>query len=119
MHILVVEDDDIIRPVWTKVLQRAGHQVMSASRGQEALDYLRQSQPLPDLILLDLMMPSMDGLQFLQERKQELLLATVPVIVISGVELERSQFAPFDIAGQLQKPVTMKELLETVAQFGA
>ncbi len=119
MHILIVDDDEVIRPVWTKMLQRAGHQVMSASRAQEALDYLRQAQPLPNLILLDLMMPTMDGLQFLKELKQEPLLANVPVIVISGAELERSRFAPFGIVSYLQKPFTLKELLATVAQFDA
>jgi CheY-like chemotaxis protein len=118
MDILVVDDDDTIRSLWTTVLQRAGHQVMSASNGQEALNYLRQIQSLPNLILLDLMMPMMDGWQFLKERKQEALLASVPVIVISAAELHRSQFGPLGVAGYLQKPVSIKLLLETVAQFG-
>jgi two-component system response regulator MprA len=118
MDILVVDDDDAIRSLWVTVLQRAGHQVMSASNGQEALNYLRQIQSLPNLILLDLMMPTMDGWQFLKERKQQPLLASVPVIVISAAEFHKSQVGPLGVAGYLQKPVSIKSLLEAVAQFG-
>jgi CheY-like chemotaxis protein len=117
MHILLVDNDDAVRSVLTKALQRARHQVTGASNGQEALNYLRQSQALPQLILLDLMMPTLNGWQFLKDRKQEPRLAAVPVIVISSVELASGQFAPFGIAGYLQKPFTIPALLETIAQF--
>ena len=92
---------------------------MSASNGQEALDYLRQSQPLPDLILLDLMMPIMNGWEFLQERKHQPLLASVPLIVISANDVLDNHLALFGVAACLQKPVTLKVLLEMVAQLGA
>jgi CheY-like chemotaxis protein len=65
------------------------------------------------------MMPTMDGWQFLQERKQEPSLASIPVIVISAVEVSRSELASLRVDGYLQKPVTLQALLETVAQFGA
>ena len=117
MHVLVVDDDDVIRSLWTTVLERAGYQVSSASDGQEALDYLRQNQPLPDLILLDLMMPTMNGWQFLKELREEPLFASLVVVVISANDIPGKQLASFGIAAYLQKPVAMKTLLETVAQF--
>lgn len=119
MDILVVDDDDTIRGLWMTALQKAGHRMTGVSHGQEALDYLRQSQPLPDLILLDLMMPTMDGWQFLQQRKKEATFVSIPVIVISAAEVRSSQFTTLGIAGYLQKPVSLKALLETVAQFDA
>jgi CheY-like chemotaxis protein len=117
MYILLVDNDDAVRSLLTKALERARHQVTGACNGQEALNYLRQGQDLPQLILLDLMMPRLNGWQFLKDRKQEPRLAAVPVVVISSVELASSQFAPFGVAGYLQKPFTIPVLLETIAQF--
>ena len=117
MYILVVDDDDAIRSLWTTVLQRTGHQALGASHGQEALDYLRHTEPLPQIILLDLMMPIMNGWEFLKERKRQPLLASIPVVVISAADFRSSYLAFYGVAAYLQKPVAIKTLLEAVAQF--
>jgi CheY-like chemotaxis protein len=118
MHILVVDDDDAIRSLWTKLLQRTGHQARGAAHGQEALDYLRDTELLPQIILLDLMMPTMNGWEFLKERKHQPRLAAIPVVVISAADFRSSYLAFYGVATYLQKPVAMQTLLETVAQFG-
>src|ERR1044071_1184503 len=76
--ILVVEDDSAIREVLTDVLESEGYQVLNAANGREAIQLLRSST-LPCLILLDLMMPVMNGWQFRDEQRQDPLLAPVPV----------------------------------------
>ena len=68
------------------ILGVAGFEVASAANGREALRYLRQLIRLPDLILLDLMMPELDGYEFLQITRRDARFATIPVCVISGSE---------------------------------
>jgi CheY-like chemotaxis protein len=82
--VLVVEDDDVIRETIATLIEMEGHEVQEARNGQEALDLLSQGSELPCLILLDLMMPVMDGIEFRQRQLQTPGFAPVPVIVITG-----------------------------------
>jgi CheY-like chemotaxis protein len=70
--------------------------------------------PRPELILLDMMMPDMDGRSFLIELRQRLPLAAIPVVVFSARDLEE-QFA--QVVGFLNKPIDLDHLLDTVAQL--
>jgi CheY-like chemotaxis protein len=81
--ILVVDDDQSCRKLMSKVLSIYGYSTVPASNGLEALDALRR-EPI-DLILLDLMMPEMDGLTFVHEMREQPQWADVPVLVLSGV----------------------------------
>ena len=63
------------------------------------------------------MMPTMNGWEFLKERKHQPRLAAIPVVVISAADFRSSYLAFYGVAAYLQKPVAMKTLLETVAQF--
>src|SRR5436309_3349023 len=81
--ILVVDDDVDIRTIIRLVLELHGYRVMDAGDGKEALLRLRQGQ-LPCLILLDLMMPGMNGWQFRHAQENDLALAQIPVVVLSG-----------------------------------
>lgn len=83
--ILVVEDDEEIRLVTRRALQREGYSVVEASNGRVALDCLEQTRP--DLILLDLMMPELDGFQFLDHVHATPAWRAIPVIVLSAMEL--------------------------------
>jgi serine/threonine protein kinase len=83
--VLVVDDDPNVQMALAIVLERQGLTVQVASNGLDALSVLRQG-PLPQLILLDLMMPEMDGFQFLQMRQQDPAMAAIPVIVLSGLD---------------------------------
>jgi len=83
--------------------------VACATNGQEALEMLRAGER-PSLILLDVMMPVLDGRQFREEQKRDPDLASIPVIVVSAVEGAGS----LDAAGHVQKPFAVEKLLETL-----
>ena len=83
--VLIVEDDPDIGEALCRVLDDAGHSTRLATKGRKALAQLRRpGRKAPCLMLLDLMTPVMDGLQFLAERKRDALLAAVPLIVMTA-----------------------------------
>jgi class 3 adenylate cyclase len=83
-HILVVDDNRLNRLKLTRALTQQGHAVSEAENGREALEMLRSE--LFDLVLLDILMPEVDGFQVLREMKDDTVLRGVPVIVISALE---------------------------------
>lgn len=112
--VLVVDDDRDIRDVLTDALEAEGYRVITASDGQEALDWLRASTVRPCVILLDLMMPRMDGLQFRTEQLNEAPFAAVPVIVLSADPSVIATAKSLNFAGSLRKPVQLEALLAAV-----
>jgi CheY-like chemotaxis protein len=109
--VLVVDDDDDIRESFRDLLERNGHAVAEARNGSEAISYLR-SEPTPSLVLLDLMMPILNGWQVLEVLESEGWLATLPVTVISAVA-EAGSLPPG--VRMLRKPVTGRSVLAEVA----
>ena len=113
MHVvLVVEDDPDIRATLCEALDDHGYTAVGAGNGAEALDYLRGALEPPCLILLDLMMPVMDGQTFRNEQRADPRIAAIPVVVISAyrdVEKYASELA----AEYLPKPVRLDTLIET------
>jgi CheY-like chemotaxis protein len=116
-QILMVEDDDAIRYTLRLVLEGAGYTVSTAANGVEALERL-QARPLPDLILLDLMLPQLSGWEFRERQRRDPALASIPVVVLSvlGADAERAD-ALGGVVGYLQKPVDADELLAVVQRF--
>ncbi|XXT22232.1 response regulator [Sorangium sp. So ce429] len=113
-RILVVDDDPDIRETLAELLQEEGYAVSSAAHGGEALSALR-ADPRPGLILLDLMMPIMDGWQFRAEQKKDPELASIPVVIISATG--RDEFVSSLGAAQfLKKPINLEQLLAAVEQ---
>ena len=113
--ILVVDDDLDHRMVVRDILEdEGGYRVETASDGREALDRLEAGPP-PDLILLDLGMPVMDGPAFLWELRAHPTLAAIPVVAMSGIGDVVRASGPV-CAGYLTKPVALSLLLETVAR---
>ena len=84
-RLLIVEDDGGIRKLWSHLLEMEGWQVFEAENGRIALE--RVNHQIPDLILLDLMMPQMDGFQFVAELRQKPEWQRIPIIVITAKEL--------------------------------
>jgi CheY-like chemotaxis protein len=115
--VLVVDDHDDIRTLVAEVLEDEGYEVVSASNGQQALSYLRTCKQLPTLILLDLMMPVMDGWRFLAEQKRSPSLRDVPVVILSA-HLHSHSLSDLQPAAFLPKPFGSAALLALVAQFG-
>ena len=111
-RILVVEDDEDAREAMVALLQMKGYRAVPAGNGQEALDYLRQA-PVPDLIILDLWMPVMDGWQFRIEQVKDPRLAEIPVIVVTAL----SDRADVDANEIIIKPVDVDRLLTTVGHY--
>jgi CheY-like chemotaxis protein len=111
-RILVVEDDAITLSAIRMVLTWEGYVVDCARNGREALDRLRSSAVKPDLILLDVRMPVLDGEQFRQEQQGDPALRDIPVVVISG-----DGSACPDASARLHKPFPPKQLLEVVRSW--
>ncbi len=112
--VLVVDDDPGIREALADLLGEEGYQVVTAMNGVEALDKLREpSQARPCVILLDLMMPHMNGHQFFAEQQQDRALASIPIVVISADGAVRQKAAQF--GGEfLAKPVRIERVLEVI-----
>ncbi len=114
--ILVVEDDQDIRESLQEVLSSEGYQVRTARHGLDALQQLRSSATLPNLILLDLMMPVMDGRSFLKQIQEEnpTQWGAIPVVLISASG--EAMHPDLETASTLRKPIDLESLFEVVQQ---
>lgn len=114
--ILIVEDNYDIRETVEDVLRTEGYLVYSVSNGREALRALR-NMPGPCLILLDMMMPLMNGWEFVQAKKANAVFAEFPVVVISALNARlalNNESTLVDACGYLQKPIDLEPLMEIV-----
>ncbi len=109
---MVVEDDTSTRTALCDFLKLEGYEVDSVSNGVEALDYVH-SHRAPCLIILDLMMPRMDGWRFRSEQKKDPEPAKCPVVVVSASTGDRH----IDANLVLQKPVDLEGLLNAVEEY--
>jgi CheY-like chemotaxis protein len=113
--ILIVDDDNDVRSALSEMLEEEGFSVEGAPNGREALARLRGGKVHPAVILLDLMMPGMDGWDFRSEQMQDPKLALVPVVIVSASgfsrESIRTQFRP---AAYVEKPIERTALLEVI-----
>ncbi len=114
--ILVVEDDATTRDAMTMILKEHGYLVAGAANGQEALAHLLSS-PRPHLILLDLMMPVMNGLEFRREQQKVPALRDIPVVVISADGNVPQKATAMEVADYLLKPVDMDVLMDAVRRY--
>jgi CheY-like chemotaxis protein len=115
-HILIVDDDPAIRDSVRSLLEDEGYPVQVAHNGLDALEAIR-SGALPRLILLDLMMPEMDGWEFRAEQQKDPRLAAIPVVVLSTVAHIREHAASLSVSEYLVKPVDAALLLNTVQRY--
>jgi CheY-like chemotaxis protein len=116
--VLVVEDDaDILRAV-VQVLEDEGYAVRAAENGRVALAALREpGAPKPCVILLDLMMPVMDGWAFRAEQLRDPALSDIPVIVLTADGAAAEKISLMHGAGALRKPVELLTLLDAIQPF--
>lgn len=117
--ILVVDDQVLLCKLLTVLLKKAGYEVATANNGAEALDYIQQAEQTPDAIILDLMMPVMDGWTFLKHRRADLQCAAIPVIVLSamvigGLPDTVADLYDLGVQAVLPKAADHAELLSTV-----
>lgn len=113
--VMVVEDDFEIRESIIEALEDLGYACTAAPNGEAALNALRRADPLPCLILLDMMMPVMDGRAFLEARAVEPRVAEIPVVVLSAYRDVASAVGATRVAEIIAKPVPLS-LLKSVVQ---
>jgi CheY-like chemotaxis protein len=112
-NVLVVDDDRDIRDSLVELLQDQGYQAAGAANGLEALEVMRTGQELPCVILLDLMMPMMDGWEFREAQLKNPAWTQIPVIVISAYgDLDAKARAL--AVEHLRKPLALRTLMEAV-----
>jgi CheY-like chemotaxis protein len=112
-RVLVVEDDDTIRESLVDFLGDNGYPAVGAVHGRDALNKLR-TEPPPCLIVLDLMMPVMDGQTFRERQLQDPVLSEIPTVVMSAHRDVEHLAEEISAAGYLKKPLKLDELLRLV-----
>jgi CheY-like chemotaxis protein len=118
-HVLIVEDDLDIRDALSQILEEEGYTVVTAANGREALDMLRNGCPPPRLILLDLMMPVMNGWQFRAEQNADPSLRDIPVVIISADTHIRDKAYQLGLREFFRKPIEISNLLQTLERYCA
>jgi DNA-binding response OmpR family regulator len=113
-RILVIDDDESFQQLLAPILKREGYQVYSAMNGEEALTMLDQIEPVPNLILLDVAMPIMDGAQFRRLQKARARIARIPVVVVTSTRTMEQDIRAIDAAAFLKKPIESQILLSTI-----
>lgn len=111
--VLVVEDDGHIRELLSQILVDEGYLVSQAADGREALEVLRRSPP-PGLIVLDLVMPVMDGPALCAEMRRDPALASIPVVALSADGRVSARAQEIGAVGAVEKPIRAADLLDVV-----
>jgi CheY-like chemotaxis protein len=117
-YILVVDDDRDIRDSLVELLTEHGFPALGAGNGVEALEILRTSASPPSLILLDLMMPVMDGRAFRERQLENPAWTAIPVIVISAYNDVEQQARALAL-DHMRKPLAMRPLIDAVRRHCA
>ena len=113
--VLVVEDDHDAREAICEILSIEGHAAIPVRNGQEAMERL-EGGLRPCLIVLDMLMPEMDGWQFRRAQKANEALSRIPVVVVSGVKAARNSALQGGAVAFLPKPVSPDALLNAVSR---
>jgi two-component system, chemotaxis family, chemotaxis protein CheY len=113
--VLVVDDDPDILEALSEILEAEGFEVRRAKNGLEALE--RLGPTAPDLVLLDLMMPVMDGWEFAQKMRQKDEYGRVPIIVLSADRNVGNKAKEIGAVGHLAKPFELNDLLDMVRSY--
>jgi len=117
-RILILEDAPDICSTMKELLEMEGIEVICASNGLEAIQYLESTSPRPDLILLDLMMPVMDGYAFRAEQRKRPELASIPVVVMTAATDLHAKVKDLEAEGLLKKPFKdIATILKTIEPF--
>lgn len=116
-YVLVVDDDPDIRDTIEVALSLDGWEAVSVAGGAEALAWLHGDHEPPFLILLDVMMPHMNGFQFRAEQRRDPVLAAIPTVVLTGAGALPEAKADVLETEVLAKPISLDALLSTVRRY--
>ena len=112
--ILIVEDNSDVRRLYAIGLNRFGFEVRLAANGAEALTRIEEERP--DLMLLDVVMPIMDGWEVLARVNPPETRDPIPTVVVTGHPLPEDHELPTSVVGWLNKPISIEELIATISQ---
>jgi CheY-like chemotaxis protein len=116
VRIMIVDDNREVRGVIRATLEPRGYEIMEAESGEKCLDYLLSGE-IPDLLLLDIMMPEMDGWEVTREIKKNPKLKSIIVCMLTAKNTTMDALYSLESAGanwHLNKPISKKQLVETV-----
>jgi two-component system, cell cycle response regulator DivK len=113
-RVLVVEDNDKNMKLFRDVLVATGYRTLEATTGREAIDLA--SEHMPDLVLMDIQLPDLDGMQALQRLRADARTAPIPVVALTAQAMQgdRERFLSAGFDGYVSKPVNVRDLIETV-----
>ena len=116
-RILVVEDNEKNMKLFRDVLAATGYRTLEATTGGEAVDMA--SEHTPDLVLMDIQLPDLDGVQALQRLRADARTATIPVLALTAQAMrgDRERFLAEGFDGYVSKPVNVRELIGIVRQY--
>lgn len=113
--VLVIDDDPDVRESIAEALSEEGFKVATANNGREALKVLQQQETKPCMILLDLMMSTMDGYQFLEAKRTEPSLESLPVALLTASSIfDRSRVGNVPVVA---KPIKLPKLINLVSKY--
>jgi len=114
--ILIIDDDVDLVAVEKAVLLREGYKVITAGNGEEGLSQARKEKP--DLIILDIVMPVMDGYLFADQFNKDTTISKIPVVALTSyVESPLDQPVPFEVVEYVSKPIKPKDLVVLVNKY--
>jgi CheY-like chemotaxis protein len=111
--LLLVEDDDFGRETLSSILRADGYRVLAAANGDEAVAHLHGDYR-PDLVILDLVLPRTNGWSLIEEQEDDLVLAGLPVIIVSAADPRTQPAAPAGIVAWFEKPIAVGDLLAAI-----
>ena len=117
--VLVVEDNDMNMQLVEYLLEEGGYSIVKAASGEEALTITRDSGSPPDLILMDIHLPGMDGLSVVREMKSNGRTKTIPILALTAHAMrgDKDRFLEAGCDGYISKPIDVKTFLSSLEQF--
>lgn len=115
--VLIIEDDHDVQDSLALLLEMEGYNVAAADDGRQALDYLEAAPELPCLILLDLMMPVMNGFEFRERQKENPAFASIPVVVMSAAGNIHEKLPGLEAKAYIKKPMEFATVAEAVKRY--
>ncbi len=114
--VLVIDDSAVLRNIIVFNLKKAGYEIEQAVDGMDGMDKIREFKP--DMIVLDIMMPRLDGFGVLEEKSKDDDIKAIPVIVLTakGGEEDKEKALSLGVIGVLTKPFSPKQLINSVKQ---
>lgn len=117
--VLVVEDNDMNMQLVEYLLEEGGYHIVKASSGEEALTITRDGGHPPDLILMDIHLPGMDGLSVVREMKGDQRTQKIPILALTAHAMrgDKDRFLEAGCDGYISKPIDVKTFLSSIEQY--